>query len=676
MSNYWAIAIGINQYLNRRLPEFMYAQRDAQSLFEFWVNEASFEPDHCRLFSDISPAVVPGVLFPTRNNIEQALTQICQQGLQPEDFLWVFFSGHGLRFEGKDYLLPIDAEPDVVASTAIALEDLVNTLKTAPTRNILLTLDMNRGQLPPGEPGLGTQTIDLAHQAELATVLSCAPDQVSHETLGLRQGLFTTALLEGLRYEGCVTLEHLVQYLNRRLPELSEHHWRPRQEPRAVIPADQRYQLIFPGKAIATPGVPATVGFAEGTPEAQLPATLLREPGVPSAPTQPSNFAPTPSEPDEKSSTSLNNPFPPQTEPSDDSTLTDADFRKRLLIWGGAIAALLFLGVLLSNWAALFGGADPDFTDPVPPNPEAVSPLPEAGDPLITPVDPNVAPVDPGADPNVTGDPAVVDPAIVDPNATAPNAIAGEGAVPPGGGASPGADPAQPDPAVVNPVTPGQAGQAGQPGAALAAAQTALNNRNYGEALRQLDQVPADQRPANYNELLQQAAQGSLREAQAAISRPRDLTAINQASDFNYAIRLARRIQPNHPLYREAQADISRWSAMILELAESRASQPNRGLTDVAAQNYNSAIAAAQLVPRDRDDISTRAQQQINQWSQAILSLAQARAQEGDLNLAIRAAEQVPPNTAAYDAARQAIVDWRSQLPPPPAPEPVEEFYY
>jgi uncharacterized caspase-like protein len=62
------------------------------------------------------------------------------------------------------------------------------------------------------------------------------------------RGLFTTTLLEALTYYHTdTTLEKLEQYLRDRLPELSQHHWRPIQTPLLVIPPQtNKQQRIWP----------------------------------------------------------------------------------------------------------------------------------------------------------------------------------------------------------------------------------------------------------------------------------------------------------------------------------------------------------------------------------------------------------------------------------------------
>ncbi|HIK26723.1 MAG: caspase family protein [Oscillatoriaceae bacterium SKW80] len=180
-----------------------------------------------------------------------------------------------------------------------------------------------------------------------------------------------------------------------------------------------------------------------------------------------------------------------------------------------------------------------------------------------------------------------------------------------------------------------------------------------------------------------------------------------QASQFASAIAIARQISANDPLYPQAQENIDRWGSIILDIAKARAKQGN----------FAGALAAAQLVPKDRLVLAekakqliaqwqkeaalqqanqnliqaasllarrkqltsyvqaiaslssikpgqpkyTDAQQLIAQWSQAILDIAKARAARRQFNAAIAAAEMVPAFAPVYAEAEQLIAQWQQR---------------
>jgi hypothetical protein len=637
MANYWAIAIGINQY--QQVQPLNYAQRDAQSFRDFLVKEAGFSSKHCLLLTDAVTAGDRTETYPTRDTIQTRLSQVCQQLMQPDDVLWCFFSGCGVQINGKDYLMPVDGDLAEVETTGIPMEFLFNTFQAAPTDNIVLVLDVNRSQSVRAGEGLGRHTTALAQEHGIPALLSAMPNQFSHETLALRQGLFTAALIDGIRYQGCVTLEQLAQYLSDRLPELSEHHWRPRQDPLLVIPSGKKYQLIIPEKAAITLGVPPAPNVADRHQSHSAPNGMGYDNSAASANSQTANLsvfpgggtavpgstmlldkqsashpgssiatanatvstAPT-SALEHRSSTPV--PATPDTaEPDSMEKVSDDLFRQRLLKWGGIMAIVLLLGVIIRN-VGLFS-ADRVSKDSASPPP---------------------APVLPSAPP------------VADSPSSSLNA------------------------------PPTVQIEAGSP---LAAIDAALQSRQYGEAKQLLDQVPADQRDSNYNILLEQTNRDLLIEARTILSRERNMTAENQASDFVDAIKKVRLIQSDQPFYEAAQQDIDRWSMVILDMAQGRAERDNGGDTPTAATNYSVAIATAGLVPSDRQEISDLAQKSIAKWSNDLLNLAKARATEGYLDLAIQTAELVPLNTEAYAPAQEAIANWRNQpIPVPPAASP------
>ncbi|MCL2933234.1 MAG: hypothetical protein MGG11_13565 [Trichodesmium sp. MAG_R03] len=184
------------------------------------------------------------------------------------------------------------------------------------------------------------------------------------------------------------------------------------------------------------------------------------------------------------------------------------------------------------------------------------------------------------------------------------------------------------------------------------------------------------------------------------------------ASSFSKAIIKASEISQSDPLYPEAKNQIESWSFTILDIASGRALKGN----------YDSAIAAAKLVPRNvrsiyqeaqlaiaewelqvakqkkaneefNEELLKFAQEQvkvgqassyikainearkirsgepkyeeaqklITQWSNTIFSIAKVRAKNKNLSEAILAGELVPYGTPAYESSQKALADWKRQ---------------
>jgi hypothetical protein len=128
------------------------------------------------------------------------------------------------------------------------------------------------------------------------------------------------------------------------------------------------------------------------------------------------------------------------------------------------------------------------------------------------------------------------------------------------------------------------------------------------------------------------------------------------------AIAAARLITKNEPLYAKAQAAINLWRL------EGKQYVSNTTLLDAAnaliqpgqASTYNRAIEVAKKVPSGQPGFDT-AQKSIDNWSEKILDLAKRRAAQGELNAAIETATLVPEETASYEDAQDAIQKWRKK---------------
>ena len=141
----------------------------------------------------------------------------------------------------------------------------------------------------------------------------------------------------------------------------------------------------------------------------------------------------------------------------------------------------------------------------------------------------------------------------------------------------------------------------------------------------------------------------------------------NQASTFNQAINKAQEIQSNSPFFKQAQADIIRWSEVILDIAHGRA---NEG-------DLTGAIAAAKLAPQNDSSnklIAQRATEAVQTWQSRARKqnlyqnyLAQAKTtikpgQASSYNKAIGILQKINPEVEEYSEAQDLIEQWNEQI--------------
>ncbi|MEH2024180.1 caspase family protein [Nostoc sp.] len=619
MANYWAIAIGINQY--QLFQPLSCAQADAEALEDFLVTEADFLPKHCLVMTDTSPPIGDKSTYPTKQNILLLLENLAATSWQPEDYLWLFFSGYGVNYKGKDYLMPAEGNPELVQETGIELRSLMQSLQLADL-NVLLLLDINRAFGTQADAPVGEETIELAQELQLATILSCQPEQFSHESSELGHGFFTAALLEALRSGNGSNLADLESYLSLIMPKLCHHHWRPVQNPATIIPSRQQvilpklavendFQLepmIYPEEsfavALAAPPLDDSSrtsadrgrrGEASMNSSQQMKVQKVQESG--------SGLV---SQPMPETSLGVNTRgrFIPNSSKGYVSRLPanqpSIPFWKQFILWGGGslLVAGLIAVVFLRNQETFrikqISSTSPNATVS---DRQVVESLPSARTPPVRLKNQSNAQIVSSYESKKRNQ-AVLDLAKMSLRQT----------------------------------------QASDLSMAIATARKI----QPGEPLYE----QAQENIKIWSQMILDLAEGRAKQRQYAS-----------------AIAAARLITKDEAPYAKAQAAINLWRL------EGKQYVSNKTLLDAAnalikseqASTYNRAIEVAKKVPVGQPGFDT-AQKSINKWSEKILDLAKRRATEGERNAAIATAALVPEETGAYEDAQDAIQKWQKNI--------------
>ncbi len=135
-ANSWAIVVGIDKY--QKWPQLQYAVRDAEGVGQMLVQKFGFAPE--RVITLKNEAA-------TRNGILSAFhDRLAHGGLQANDRIFVFFAGHGATRKlssGRDlgYIVPVDADPNNLATDAIPMTELQNIAESLPAKHALFVMD-------------------------------------------------------------------------------------------------------------------------------------------------------------------------------------------------------------------------------------------------------------------------------------------------------------------------------------------------------------------------------------------------------------------------------------------------------------------------------------------------------------------------------------------------------
>ena len=246
MAKNWAIVIGVNEY--SYLDSLKYAKIDAEAMYEWLQQEGGFNKQGLFLFTDNSPPIPTDPPIPTTPSFGHLRTffniQFERQVLTNADNLWFFFSGHGNRGAGGDYLMLSDSNPRRLEKTALSVSYITERLRNWGAGNVVMFIDACRhveNQTRGGE-------ISQQDYQGMITFYSCRDKEKSLEVKSLERGAFTHVLLQALketkRRNKCLTVAELEGYLMSEVPKLS-----PNQHPLAKVEPTYKSNFILFGEA-------------------------------------------------------------------------------------------------------------------------------------------------------------------------------------------------------------------------------------------------------------------------------------------------------------------------------------------------------------------------------------------------------------------------------------------
>jgi Caspase domain len=234
----YAVVIGVGRYENPGIPTLKYTVADADAVYNVLIGTAGFKKDNVVLLTDRTERK------PTLRNIKYALGTFLARAAQKDDTVIVYFAGHGapevdqrgLERDGlAKYLIPSDADPDDLFSTALPMDDLQTIFGRIEAERVVMFLDACYS----GAAGLGGRTfaskktrasgVDdmflerLTRSKGRAIITASRPAEVSIELPELGHGIFTYYLTEGLRgagdlnRDGIVSLQELYEYIEQQV---------------------------------------------------------------------------------------------------------------------------------------------------------------------------------------------------------------------------------------------------------------------------------------------------------------------------------------------------------------------------------------------------------------------------------------------------------------------------
>ncbi|ANS68177.1 hypothetical protein SLINC_5953 [Streptomyces lincolnensis] len=201
-----------------------------------------------RLFGEeLSYDTVPALLGRSADGVRRELGGGPDRCFGPDDVVVVYYSGHGLRSEGRHYLAGVDSVEAAPAATALAAEDLVRLLAERGARRLLLilhTCHAAAGAAAAGQAMVGqfAQYPEAYQDQQLVSFSVLCASRAYEAAYGQA---FAQALEAAVRDEKCggtcaknLALQSLIDHMNDRLQEQHATH--------AVFLSEDSEHAFFP----------------------------------------------------------------------------------------------------------------------------------------------------------------------------------------------------------------------------------------------------------------------------------------------------------------------------------------------------------------------------------------------------------------------------------------------
>jgi hypothetical protein len=236
----WAVIVGIGRYESSDIPRLRYTVPDAEAVYQVLTGPAGFKREHVLLLTDKTEKK------PTYRNLKWALGTFLARSAKKDDTVLIFFAGHGApevdqrgveRDGFSKYLVPADAEPDDLYSTAFPMDELQTIFARIEAERVVVFLDACYSGAAGGRTFLSKKTrsghVDdlflerLARSKGRAILTASRSAEVSLELPELGHGIFTYYLIQGLRgaadgnRDGIVTLQELYEYVEQQVSQKS-----------------------------------------------------------------------------------------------------------------------------------------------------------------------------------------------------------------------------------------------------------------------------------------------------------------------------------------------------------------------------------------------------------------------------------------------------------------------
>lgn len=149
--------------------------------------------------------------------------------VQPDDAVFVYMAGHGTAVKDDYFFVAHDTQVDQLTMTGVPLTKIKESFDASPSQRLFLWMDFchSGGILArdlegePNDRSVIERTLKVVQGQGKLIIAACTPSQYAWESAAVGHGLFTDALLRGLKGEaankGEVTINSLFDFIDKQM---------------------------------------------------------------------------------------------------------------------------------------------------------------------------------------------------------------------------------------------------------------------------------------------------------------------------------------------------------------------------------------------------------------------------------------------------------------------------
>lgn len=202
-------------YQDSDIESLEYAKNDAELVKQYFINSFGIPESKIRMESNLSKLGLKRVF-------DMNLPGSVVNSLRPnESDLYIYYSGHGIASNNKNYLVPYDFDFNDIDGTGYSYENFFYDVRNLPVNNVYAFFDACRVS-EIGERDIIVQWIDLDEVPDnLCLITSCKLGEKSFDYDVEEYGLFTYYLMRAIKNRNAdkngdqkITIKELYDYIS------------------------------------------------------------------------------------------------------------------------------------------------------------------------------------------------------------------------------------------------------------------------------------------------------------------------------------------------------------------------------------------------------------------------------------------------------------------------------